>query len=95
MAKGSEGLLFHLVGVRYRINGDGNLVTTILSFDEVNSITLTDTPLSSLTATLPLKLANFKSQGMQVEFKLTEIDETFTISRIIAYIKATATGYPQ
>ena len=95
MAKSNnEGLVQHCVGVRYRVRGVGNLRTTILNFDEIDSSELFPIPMESSTSKLPFVLANFNSQGMQVEFKITEIDEIFTISRIIVYIKPSATGYP-
>jgi hypothetical protein len=90
-----EGLIHHLVSVRYRVTGEGNFKTTVYSFDDVDSEELADAVLASTTAQLPLQLANFRSQGMQIEFRVEELDETFTLDRIVAYIKPTATGYPQ
>lgn len=94
MAK-DEGLIHHIVGVRYRVTGSGNLKTTVLGLDAVMSSNLSDVVMTSPSATLPLRLANFRSQGMQIDFRVEDIDETFVIDRIIAYIKPTATGYPQ
>lgn len=94
MSKSDEGLIQHLVGVRYRVRGVGNLRTSALDFDEITSNELAPIPMEETTARLPFVLSNFSNQGIQIEFKITEIDETFTISRIIAYIKPSATGYP-
>jgi hypothetical protein len=95
MAKQEEGLVYHCVGVRYRVTGAGNFYTKLHSFDEQNSTQLADVILQSATAYLPSKLANFRSQGMQVEFGVDEIEDTFVLDRIVVYIKPTTTGYPQ
>ena len=43
----------------------------------------------------PVSLANFTDQRAQIEFKTTEINETFSISRMVIFVRPTATGYPQ
>jgi hypothetical protein len=95
MAKNeNEGLIHHCVGVRYRVRGVGNLRTTLFNFDEVDSSELFPIPMTETAPKLPFVLANFNSQGMQVEFKISEIEETFIINRIVVYIKPSATGHP-
>lgn len=95
MGKGDEGLFQHLVAVRYRVKGAGNLRTTAISFQEVSSSELNPIPMEATTDKLPSVLSNFTSQGMQVEFKISEIDETFVISRIVVFLKPSMAGGPQ
>lgn len=90
----NEGLVQHLVSVRYRVVGSGNLQTRVLSLDESVNQTLAELEMNTETPKLPLAIANFRSQGMQIEFKISLLNETFTIGRIIVYIKPTATGNP-
>lgn len=90
-----EGYVNHLAGVRYRVTGSGNLKTTVYSLSESRNRTMADVVMDSVTPNLPFVLTNFNSQGMQIEFRISEINETFTISKIVPYIKPVATGNPQ
>lgn len=92
--KQDEGLIQHCVGVRYRVIGSGNLRTIVKSMGSEES-ELAVTAMQSPTAQLPFRLANFRAQGIQVEFKVSSINEIFVISRLVVYIKPSATGYPQ
>lgn len=91
----SLGMIQHIAGVRYRVVGDGNLKTRLLSYSEVKVVELADTVLVEATDRMPLRLANFRSQATQIEFKTTLKDEIFTIGQIVVYIKPSATSYPQ
>lgn len=90
-----DGMLLHCVSVRYRVTGSGNLKTTLHSLDDVHESDLPNITMVSATNKMPLVLSNFRDQYIQYEFKTTEINEWFNISKVILFIKETATGYPQ
>lgn len=97
MAKRSSGggeYEHHIVGVRLRVTGFGNLQLTLSDFDEVQAQQLADIPMQTLTRIEPTRLANFQSQRTRLEGQTTEIDEFFKISRIIIFSKAVAVEYP-
>jgi len=85
----------HYHSVRLRITGSGNLRGFFYSLDDVNSQTLAVLAMSATTNILPTILLNFKEQRAAVEFKTTEIDETFKISKMIVFMKPLWTSYPQ
>jgi len=85
----------HIVAVRYRITGSGNLKTTVFSYDGVTSSVLPNISMLAITDREPTILANFNSQRLQIKFETTEINETFTLTRIIAFVKPVAASYPQ
>lgn len=91
---GGEGIS-HIVGVRYRVNGSGNLQTTLYSLDDVESQSLANIAMTSLTNREPTILANFIQQRTFLEMKTTDINATFKINRIILFVKDFATSYPQ
>jgi len=95
MAKQVRGSINHIVAVRLRLNGTGNLKLFLRSNDDVFSQTLVPIVMETLTDRMPNQLANFKSQFIQIEFGTTEINEVFTLGDIIAFIKPVSTGYPQ
>ena len=92
--KNDDELINHTVAVRYRVYGAGNLRTTLLSLQEVDSNTLAVIPMQSATDKFPTILANFGKQRTQIQFGTTQFDETFTISKIIAFVKPVSAGYP-
>lgn len=89
------GELLHFNAVRMRVTGEGNLQLFLHSLDDIHSVRLTDIAMVAGTNREPTILANFIDQSGQLELKTIEMDETFTISRIMIYIKPTASGYPQ
>jgi hypothetical protein len=97
MAKNSiaAGDILHFGAVRYRVTGSGNLTTIINSLDDVKTSTLANIIMATTTNKEPLVLANFSDQRGYIQFGTSAIDETFTISRIVVYVKPVATGYPQ
>lgn len=90
-----DDLILHTVGVRYRAYGTGNLRTTLFSLQDVTSDVLDVIPLSASTNRFPTVIANFQDQRTQIQFQVTSYDETFTIAKITAFAKPSATGYPQ
>lgn len=94
MARGSVGQILHAVAVRMRVVGSGNLQIFLRSLDNVRSTQLTNHPMAATTNIEPTILANFQEQRIQLEIKTTLINETFTISRIVVFVKTIAEGYP-
>jgi hypothetical protein len=94
VAKSPSGDVLHCTAVRYRLNGSGDLQTYLRSYDNVESVQLADISMATITNKEPTILANFQQQAIQLEFKTTEIDEVFTISKIVVYVKPVATGFP-
>ncbi len=96
MAKNSFiGEILHYTAVRFRINGSGNLEVFLRSLDDVNNVQLTDIPMATLTNREPTILANFIDQRGQIEVRTILINEVFTISRIILFVKPIASEYPR
>lgn len=94
MARGSVGEILHAVAVRMRVVGSGNLQIFLRSLDNIRNTQLTSHPMIATTNIEPTILANFQEQRIQLEIKTTLIDETFTISRIVVFVKPIAEGYP-
>lgn len=96
MSRGnSNELIQHTVSIRYRVYGIGNLRTTLFGYQEVTSSVLPVIPMLSTTDRLASILANYHNQKTQLQFQVTGFDETFTISKILAFTKPSAAGYPQ
>lgn len=91
----TEELLLHTVSVRYRVYGNGVLRTTLAGYQNVTSSVLPTITMLPATDRIASILANFRNQRTQLQFKITGYDETFVISKIIAFAKHTSTGYPQ
>jgi hypothetical protein len=94
-SSGFVGEVLHFGAVRLRVTGSGSLRMFINSLDSVEVDTLSAITMASTTATEPVALANLTSQRGQLQIQTTAIDETFTISRIIVFVKPVATGFPQ
>lgn len=93
--KGDDGdLILHANLVRTRVNGAGNLRCRLISFDDVNSVTLDPVAMQTATNKLADKLVNFREQGMRLEFETIDIDEIFEISRFYVFVKSVAASYP-
>lgn len=94
MARSAGELIHHFGMIRMRVTGSGNLKMRLLSFDETTSSTLNSFSLSATTNREPTRLANFSEQRAQLEFKTTEINEHFVISKIIIFTKPIAVEFP-
>lgn len=95
MARGYIGEILHFGAVRYRVNGDGNLLSYLSDLDNVNTSQLTNIAMVMSTSRESVLLANFNSQRACLIIQTTAIDEAFTISKIIIFVKPVASGYPQ
>lgn len=98
MAKSNNsfnGELLHFGAVRLRITGSGNLQQNLSGLDDENSYDLPDLAMVARTNREPVTLANFVDQMGRLTLMTTEIDETFSLCKIVIFIKEHSTGYPQ
>lgn len=89
-----EEVINHFGLVRFRLNGAGNLKLTLFSLDDVKSNVLAPIVMNSLTNIEPTRLSNFTQQRAYLDLRVTEINEYFTVSKIIVFTKAVATSFP-
>ncbi len=96
MAKKNQGGEFehHVVGVRMRVVGTGNMDLFLADLDDIQVQTLVPIVMATATRIEPFRLANLQSQRIRLVGKTTEIDETFAIQRILLYAKPVAQEYP-
>jgi len=94
MARTAPALTQHFVGIRLRVEGSGNLQLRLISPSEVRQNVLVPLVMQSPTDETKTKLANLKAERTQLEFKTTEIDEIFSLSKIMIYYKPVSDGNP-
>lgn len=96
MAKRGGGTEFehHVVGVRLRVTGSGNLQHRFAGLDNIVTDTCVNIPMAATNRLEPTALANIQSQRIRYELFTTEVNEVFLIRRIIIYAKPVATEYP-
>lgn len=95
MAKDGNGEFeHHVVGVRLRVTGVGNLKLTLKSLDAVQTQQLVDVPMTDPNRIEPFRLANFQSQRIRLRGETTEINEIMAIRRVIIFAKPVAAEYP-
>ncbi len=85
----------HIVGVRSRIIGSGNMDFTLEDYSAIQTQDLEPLVMASATRFEPTVLSNFQSQRTRLIGKVTEINEWFEISKIIIWAKPVAVEYPQ
>ena len=84
----------HIVAVRLRVVGAGNLLLSLTDYDDVQTENLVPISMAVSTRIEPTRLANFQSQRIRLIGQTTEIDERFDIHRILIFAKPVATEYP-
>ncbi len=95
MAKSSNGENeHHVVAVRLRVIGAGNLRLSLTDYDDVQTQTLVPIAMAAATRIEPMRLANFQSQRIRLVGRTTDINEWFDIHRIILFAKPIAVEYP-
>lgn len=95
MAKSGGGEFeHHVVGVRLRVTGSGDLQLSLESYDQVQVQNLVPLNMLNPNRFEPTRLANFQSQRIRLVGKVTEINEWFEIHRIVIYAKPVAVEYP-
>lgn len=85
---------YHIVAVRLRVVGAGNLKLSLTDYDQIQTSNLLDLPMTATTRIELTRLANFQSQRIRLEGQTTEINEIFRISRVIIFAKPVAVEYP-
>jgi hypothetical protein len=91
ITSGEESIV-HFGGVRIRATGNANLKLNIRSLDSIQSLDLV--PMAITPGREKFRLSNFVSQRAFLTIKTTEINETFEINRVIAFVKPIYTDYP-
>lgn len=94
MAKGGGENEHHVVSVRLRVTGVGNLHLGLQDLDDIQTQALVDLPMQATTRFEPTRLANFQSQRIRLTGGTTEINERFRIHRIVIFAKMVAVEYP-
>lgn len=84
----------HVVGVRMRVTGSGNLQIGLEDLDNIQVQALVPVPMQATTRFEPTRLANFQSQRIRFTGTTTLINETFHIRRIVIFVKPVAVEYP-
>lgn len=96
MAKKNQGGEYehHIVGVRMRVIGTGSMQLALTDLDDIQTETLVPITMAATTRFEPFRLANFQSQRIRLVGRITEINETFKIQRILLFGKPVAQEYP-
>lgn len=84
----------HIVGVRLRVLGEGNLLLSLQDYSNIQTQNLIPLVMSTATRIEPTRLSNFQSQRTRLVGTVDEMDEWFGIRRIIVYAKPVAIEYP-
>ena len=84
----------HITCVRLRVTGSGNLKLKYYSLDNLRTYDLGSLIMSASPGRNLDRLCNVKEQRAYLEFKTTEINETFKINRIVTFMKPFAVQYP-
>jgi hypothetical protein len=84
----------HVVGVRMRIKGSGNLDMYLTDLDNVRQYPMVPFTMAATTRIEPMRLTNFQSQRIRLVCSTNVINETFQITRIIIFAKPVAMEYP-
>ena len=95
MNNSQDGSVLHFNSVRLRVTGSGNLLQSLFSLDDVKSKTLFPVVMEETNYKEPLTLTNFTDQRACYEFRTVGFQEVFNISKIVIFVRKTATGYPQ
>lgn len=84
----------HVVGVRLRVTGNGNLRMNVSDLDTTQTVGITPLVMAAATRIEPTKLTNFQSQRIRLQGGTYEINEWFWIRRIIFFAKPVVVEYP-
>jgi len=84
----------HVVSVKLRVIGSGNLQLFLTDLDDIQTETLVPITMAATTRFEPLRLANFQSQRIRLVGKTTQLGENFKIQRILLFAKPVAQEYP-
>ncbi len=90
----SEEVVNHYGAVRIHVTGVGNLKLKLFSFDEVKAFSLVAIALKTKNNIEPTRLSNFTQQKAKLEIRITEINETFFINKIVVFVRPVAKSFP-
>lgn len=86
--------IIHVGAVRIRVVGNGNLITTLLGYNDVLSEELVSLILTPTDSREKQVLSNFKSQKTMVKLETRLIDEKMKVNSIIVFVKPLYSSYP-
>ncbi len=87
-------LVNHFNAVRLRMVGEGNLLLSLFSLDDVIEQELLPLVLTPTTNIEKTRIANFNQQRACLEISIDEIDEWFKINRLVIFVKPVSSGFP-
>jgi len=90
----ASDVLNHVGMVRVRATGAGNLLGVLSSLDDIVSDNLAVLAIPTASAAPLQSLANFTQERISLKLYTNEIDEIFSITRIIFYVKPLYTQRP-
>ncbi len=90
---GSENIQ-HFAGVRFRLNGTGNLRPEFHNLDDNPISVLVPIAMQMSPGREPTRLANVVAQRARLKIGTTALNEVFLIDRIVIYAKEQWTSYP-
>jgi hypothetical protein len=93
-SRGGGEFEHHVVGVRLRVVGSGELDLSLADLDNIQVQNLVPITMAATTRIEPFRLSNLQSQRIRLVGKTTEINETFRIQTIILFGKPVAQEYP-
>lgn len=85
----------HFNSVRLRVNGEGNLLMSLKSLDDIREVTIAPIAMQILTNIQPTRPTNMVEQRIIFRLGTTEINEWFRVNRIILFAAQFGTEYPQ
>ncbi len=94
MPTGVIGDIVHSVGARYRVRGEGVLRTRMWNLDNERYLELENVDMSTPSSREKTVITNFQDQGIQIQFRTVNIDEVFTVIKIVCFVKPVAESYP-
>lgn len=86
---------FHIVAVRSRVTGSGNLLFSLEDYSQIQTQNLQPLALQAATRFEPLVLSNFQSQRTRLIGQVVNLGEWFEFNRLIIFAKPVAEEYPQ
>lgn len=97
MARSSsnEEIINHFGAVRLRVTGSASLRLKFLSLDESKQFALKPLTLLARTDIEPNRISNFTQQRAKLEIRTTEINETFSISKIVIFTRPVGKSLPE
>ena len=94
MAKGGGEYEHHVVAVRVRATGAGDLVMQLAGLDNIVEDVLEPIPLSATNTLEPTVLANIQNQRIRLEGGQDQLGDHFLIRRIVIFAKPVAAEHP-